>query len=112
MIFSSDQMHQRPLGPAPPNVTSCAPALTPLELTAAMEQPLMKAMVGYLAARPGVTVMGPRTWQSGRRVPVVSFTAEGRASADIAAALQVLTHAGIKSWTYMAVPKARSWHTP
>lgn len=51
----------------------------------------MEALVSYLAARPGVTVVGPRTCQTGRRVPVVSFMAEGRSSAAIAAALQVRT---------------------
>lgn len=63
-----------------------------------MEQPLMEALVGYLAARPGVTVVGPRTWQAGRRVPVVSFTAEGRTSTDIAAALQVPRHRRCYTW--------------
>ena len=54
-----------------------------------MEQPLMDALLGYLAGRAGVALLGPRTCQAGRRVPVVSFTAEGRSSAHIAAALQV-----------------------
>jgi selenocysteine lyase/cysteine desulfurase len=54
-----------------------------------MEQPLMEALVGYLAAKPDVILVGPRTAQKGLRVPVVSFMVAGRSSADITAALQV-----------------------
>lgn len=67
--------------------THCA--ITVREMVAEMEQPLMEALVGYLAERPDVTLVGPRTAQRGLRVPVVSFMVAGRASADIAAALQV-----------------------
>ena len=54
-----------------------------------MEQPLTEALVGYLASRSDVTVYGPRVAESGRRVPVVSFTAKGMPSAEISARLQV-----------------------
>lgn len=48
--------------------------------------------MGWLAARPGVRLFGPSSTQRGRRVPVVSFTAAGRRSADNTAALQVRYH--------------------
>ena len=54
-----------------------------------MEQPVMEALVNFLASRSDVTVYGPRVAEPGRRVPVVSFRAAGMPSAEISARLQV-----------------------
>ena len=70
----------------------------------------METLVGYLAGRPDVTLVGPRTAQKGLRVPVVSFMVAGRSSADIAAALQVTIEShcwlaqntGSKTWKVLS----------
>ena len=56
---------------------------------AAMEQPVMEALVKFLASRSDVTLYGPRVAEPGRRVPVVSFRAADMPSAEISARLQV-----------------------
>ena len=53
----------------------------------AMEAPLQQRLVSYLASKPGVTLVGPSHGKPGLRVPTVSFVAEGKRSADVAAAL-------------------------
>lgn len=54
-----------------------------------MEEPLTAALLAGLAAMPGVRIIGPPEAVTGARVPVVSFTVDGRSSAGVSSALQV-----------------------
>jgi cysteine desulfurase family protein (TIGR01976 family) len=57
------------------------------ERVAAHEETLSRRLLEFLAQRPGVRVVGPTSADRRVRVPTVSFVVEGRASAQLVAAV-------------------------
>jgi len=64
-------------------------ARTPWEAIAAHEEVLQKVLIDYLNSKPGVfTIYGEPVADRARRVPVVSFTVEGRESKGVVDAIE------------------------
>jgi cysteine desulfurase family protein (TIGR01976 family) len=59
----------------------------PFELVAAHEEALAAHLLDWLGARDDVRVIGRRDADRARRVPTISFTVDGRSSAEIVAAV-------------------------
>ena len=57
------------------------------ELFAAQEEALATPLVDYLTAKQGVRLIGLPTGDREKRMPTISFSMEGRKSADIVKAL-------------------------
>lgn len=53
----------------------------------AMEAPLQERLVGYLASKPGVSVIGPAHGRAGLRIPTISFIVQGQKCAAVASKL-------------------------
>lgn len=72
-----------------------------------LELPLQRALIEFLTSKPGVRVVGPAS-AGLERVPTVSFTKEGRRSADIVSEIDATGKFGIRNGNMYAYRMCKS----